>query len=73
MTREEAEREAARRQADDPAATYRATERDGEWVVARMNIPHGRPSGTATKPPPEAPAEGPPSQPGLAAYGGTGF
>jgi hypothetical protein len=36
MTREEAIAEAKRRQALDPAASWIATSRDGEWTVVRI-------------------------------------
>lgn len=53
MTRDEAEAEAARRQADDPQSTWTVREREGVWAVVRIGLPHQRASGTATKPPPE--------------------
>lgn len=68
MDHETALAEAARRQAAEPGATFTTVKRDGTWAVARIGVPHARPSGTATKPPPEAPQEGPSTQPGLDAY-----
>lgn len=60
MTRDEAEREAARRQAADARATYQVVARDAGWAVARIALsPHVAATGTATKPPPTAPPEGP--------------
>jgi hypothetical protein len=59
MTREEAIAAAERRRASHPEATWVATERDGEWVVARIGVTPTQATGTATKPPPEAPRDDP--------------
>jgi hypothetical protein len=59
MTHEEAIAEVERRRAADPSATWIATERDGEWTVARIALAPTRPTGTATKPPPQAPQADP--------------
>lgn len=60
MTRQDAADEAARRQADDPTSIWTVARRGSEWAVVRIGLAAPRtPSGTATKPPPEAPQEGP--------------
>lgn len=59
MTRDEATAEAKRQAAAHPEATWLATERDGEWVVTRIGLAPVRATGTATKPPPEAPRDDP--------------
>jgi hypothetical protein len=68
MTHDEAIVEAQRKQAADPSATWIATQRDGEWVVARVGIPPIKATGTATKPPPEAPRDDPHSAAERAAW-----
>lgn len=55
MTREDAEAEAERRRAGEPGATWTVTERSGSWRVVRIGIEPAKASGSATKPPPEAP------------------
>lgn len=63
MTREEAATEAARRQREDPSSTWTVVRREDEWALVRIGLKAPRtPSGTATKPPPEAPPEGPPDR-----------
>jgi hypothetical protein len=60
VTRAEAIAEVERRRVSDPEVTWLATERDGEWVVARIGLPPpAKPTGTATKPPPEPPLADP--------------
>ena len=59
MTREEAMAEAERKRASDPDATWFAAERGAEWTVARLGVRPTRPTGTATKPPPEPPRDDP--------------
>jgi hypothetical protein len=60
MTREEAMAEAKRRQASDPHVTWIATQRGSAWTVARIGMPpRTKATGTATKPPPEGPRDGP--------------
>jgi hypothetical protein len=59
MTREEAIAEVERRRASHPDATWVATQRGGEWMVARIGVASTRPTGTATKPPPVAPRDDP--------------
>jgi hypothetical protein len=59
VTREQAIAEAKRKQASDPAASWIAASRDGEWTVVRVGIPPTRATGTATKPPPVAPRDDP--------------
>jgi hypothetical protein len=51
--------EVERRKASEPEATWIATQRDGEWTVARLGLSPTRPTGTATKPPPTAPRDDP--------------
>jgi hypothetical protein len=68
MTREEAIAEAERRQASDPSATWIATQREGEWVLARIGVAQTKPTGTATKPPPQAPRDDPHSPAERAAW-----
>ena len=68
MTRDEAIAEAKRKQASDPSATWIATQRDGEWAVARVGVAPVKPTGTATKPPPEAPRDDPHSAAQRAAW-----
>jgi hypothetical protein len=59
MTRDEAIAEAGRKQLSHPDATWLATQRHGDWLVARIDVaPHTvQPTGTATKPPPTKPSE----------------
>jgi hypothetical protein len=59
MTREQALAEVERRQASDPGATWLATERSGEWTVARVGLTPVKPTGTATRPSPEPPPADP--------------
>jgi hypothetical protein len=68
VTRDEAMAEVERRRAADPKATWVATERDGEWTVARIGIPPIGQTGTATKPPPAAPRDDPHSSAERAAW-----
>ncbi len=68
MTREEATAEAKRRQASDPDASWIATPRDGEWIVARIGVAPTKVTGTATKPPPVAPQDDPHSATERAAW-----
>jgi hypothetical protein len=53
VTREDALAEVERSRVSDPDATWLATERGGEWIVARLGLTPTKPTGTATKPPPE--------------------
>ena len=58
MTREQAEAERDRLAAEQPAATWLAVERDGEWQVVKVGLPGAQaPGGTeiAAKPRPETP------------------
>jgi hypothetical protein len=59
MTQEDALAEVERRRATDPDATWLATERNGEWTVARIGLAPIVSTGTATKPPPAAPRDDP--------------
>jgi hypothetical protein len=59
MTRDEALAEVKRLRAEDPGASWIATERDGDWVVVRVGIAPTKVTGTATKPPPVAPQSDP--------------
>jgi hypothetical protein len=59
MTRDQALAEVKQRRAADPAASWIATERDGDWVVVRVGIAPTKVTGTATKPPPVAPHDDP--------------
>jgi hypothetical protein len=61
MTRAQAEAEAERKQRTRPDATWIATQRGDEWVVACVGVgPNkNKPTGTAIKPPPETPHEAP--------------
>ncbi len=68
MTREEATAEAKRRQASDPDASWIATQRDGEWIGARIGVAPTKVPGTATKPPPVAPQDDPHSATERAAW-----
>jgi len=68
MTREEAMAEVERKRASHPDATWLATQRGGEWTVARIGIAPTKQTGTATKPPPVAPRDDPHSAPERAAW-----
>lgn len=59
MTREQALAEVERRRISNPEATWIATERGGEWTVARIGLAPDKQTGTATKPPPAAPRDDP--------------
>jgi hypothetical protein len=59
MTREEAIAEVERRRASHPDATWVATQRGEDWIVARIGLAPTKPTGTATKPPPAAPRDDP--------------
>jgi hypothetical protein len=59
MTREEALAEVEQRRVSHPEATWIATERAGEWMVARIGMAPAKATGTATKPPPVAPRDDP--------------
>ena len=59
MTRAEAEAEAGRRREGEPGATWTVTERGDGWHVVRIALAPAPSSGTATKPPPEAPQADP--------------
>ncbi len=59
MTREEAEVEAERRRAAEPSATWTVTERGDGWHVVRIGLAPHKSTGTATKPPPDAPQPNP--------------
>lgn len=59
VTHAEAIAEVERRRVSDPEATWVATERDGEWIVARIGLTPTKPTGTATKPPPGPPLADP--------------
>jgi hypothetical protein len=60
--------EVERRRASEPRATWVATQRDGDWVVARIGIAPIEQTGTATKPPPAAPRDDPHSAAERAAW-----
>ena len=73
MTHEQALAEVQRRRVSDPDATWLATQRGGEWTVARVGLRPTKPTGTATKPPPEPPRDDPHSPIERAAwFAGTG-
>jgi len=60
MTRDDAVTGARERAAAHPDVKWLATERNGEWVIARIGVrPAPTPTGTATKPPPPTPHETP--------------
>lgn len=59
MTRDEAEAEVERRRESEPGATWTMTERAGDWHVVRIGLTPPGSTGTATKPPPEAPQADP--------------
>jgi len=70
MTRDEAQAEVKRRQASDPGMSWIATQRAGEWTVARLGMrPQVKTTGTATKPPLVAPQDDPSAPLQRAAYG----
>jgi hypothetical protein len=73
MTREEAIAEVERLRASHPDATWVATRRGDDWIVARIGLVPTKPTGTATKPPPAAPRDDPHSSLERAAwFAGTG-
>jgi hypothetical protein len=59
MIHEEAIAEVERMRVSHPDATWVATQRGVEWVVARIGLTPTKPTGTATKPPPPAPQDDP--------------
>ncbi len=59
MTHDEAEVEVERRRAAEPGATWTVTERADGWHVVRIGLAPHTSTGTATKPPPEAPQADP--------------
>jgi hypothetical protein len=59
MTREDALAEVESRRASHPDATWIATQRGGEWIVARIGVTPTKPTGTATTPAPVAPRDDP--------------
>jgi hypothetical protein len=59
MTREEAVAEVERRRVADPGVSWIASQRDGDWIVVRIDIAPTKVTGTATKPPPVAPRDDP--------------
>jgi hypothetical protein len=59
MTRDEAIAEVERRRAEDPASSWMASVRDGNWTVVRIGVAPTKLTGTATKPPPVAPRDDP--------------
>jgi hypothetical protein len=59
MTREDALAEVERKRASHPDSMWVATQRRGEWIVARIGVAPTKPTGTATKPPPVAPRDDP--------------
>ncbi len=63
MTREQATAEAKRRQRSDPNAKWLATQRGGEWVLARVGVApsSSEATGTASRPPPVTPQPDPQS------------
>jgi len=68
MTKDEAMAEVERRRGSEPHASWVATQRDGDWVVARIGIAPVEQTGTATKPPPTAPRADPHSAAERAAW-----
>jgi hypothetical protein len=68
VTRDEAMAEVQRRRASEPQATWVATQREGDWIVARIGIAPVEQTGTATKPPPDAPRDDPHSAAERAAW-----
>jgi hypothetical protein len=54
--------------APDPGASWIATERDVDWVVARIGVAPTKVAGTATKPRPVAPQGDPHSASERAAW-----
>jgi hypothetical protein len=63
VTRDGAIAEAQHRQATDPDAKWIATQRDGEWIVARIGLrpASARPLGETVQPQPSAPHNPPQS------------
>jgi hypothetical protein len=60
MTRDEAMAEVKRRQASDPDVSWIATQSGSQWRVVRIGMARrSKPTGTATKPPPVGPRDGP--------------
>ena len=59
MTRQEAIAEVELRRAADPAASWIASLRRGDWIVVRIGVAPTKVVGTATKPPPVAPRDDP--------------
>jgi hypothetical protein len=59
MTRQEAISEVERRRAADPAASWIASLRHGDWIVVHIGVAPTKVLGTATKPPPVAPRDDP--------------
>jgi hypothetical protein len=51
--------EAERKRAADPSAGWIASQRDGDWVVLRIDVAPIKVTATATKPPPVAPRDDP--------------
>jgi hypothetical protein len=68
MTREEAMAEVERSRVSHPEATWVATQRGGDWMVARIGLAPNKPTGTATKPPPVGPRDDPHSPSERAAW-----
>jgi hypothetical protein len=62
MTQDEAIAEAARLQREQPDAKWVATQRQGEWVVARIGLEPTAPTGTTVQPPPTPPRDAPQSE-----------
>ena len=62
MTQDEAIAEAARLQREHPDAKWIATQRQCEWVVARIGLEPVEPTGTALQPPPVPPRDAPQSE-----------
>ena len=59
MTHGQAVAEVERNRAAHPEAAWIATQRGDEWTVARIGMAPVIATGTATKPPPEAPRDDP--------------
>ena len=64
MTNDEAMAAATEKQRSHPDAKWIAVERDGQWTIARIDVPPSTidASAIAIKPPPEAPRDDPHSQ-----------
>jgi len=62
VTHDEAIAETNRRQRGHPDAKWIATQRHGEWVVARIGLQPTTATGTALQPPPVPPREAPQSE-----------